>query len=779
MMGRRLLPACAALVLALLSPAAAQPVEERPFDMTPERPAGGSVATPPAEAEPARPATLPEAAPATADQGRRFILPAPTLRLDGEVASRTLPVFLTERQAQAVRAIHVGYTNAVVIAPEASALTVTVNGVTVGSLPIRSAAGVEDVRFDMPRGLLRAGANQVTFSTSQRHRTDCTIQSTYDLWTDLDAAHVYLDIEGDAGDEVPTLDDLAAIGVDAAGLTRFVLVAPELDQRASTASLLRLAQALALTANMPNQSFEVVRDLPSQVAANTFVAVLGTSADLAERLPGLPAAAGGSAFTGFVPRAGGGHVFVVTGPGWAAIDEAVERLVTPLERPIVPGVAQTTVRGGVVDIPLLLDQTSLSFSSLGVSTGEFGGRRFRTGFDIGIPSDFYADAYGEATLLLDAAYSAEVQPGSHIDVYVNGNIATTVPITTRKGGLFRQLPIRVTMRHFRPGANRIDIEAVLMTEADAVCAPGAPARNDARFALFDTSAFRMPRFARIGQLPDLAALAGRGFPYARQQAPVALYLDRLDPDRLSAGATFLGKLAFAGQRPVALRPEASALSIGEEPAILIGAVSQIPAPVLEQVHVAAESATGWGSPQVTTSPQAGTDSVLDEWQSRLRGSSWRGQVSAFEQWLKETFDISLSSLRLLPHAETPVLPPDSARLLVAQGDSPGATAPWTLITAPDGAALHAGMEALSKDAAWRQLDGFASLEAKDGTTLDVRPATRLRFVGTQPLSFGNLRLVAANWMSSNILVYAGIFCLLAGLLGLSTALLLRLFGRKG
>ena len=97
-------------------------------------------------------------------------------------------------------------------------------------------------------------------------------------------------------------------------------------------------------------------------------------------------------------------------------------------------------------------------------------------------------------------------PGSHIDIYVNGNIASTVPITSRNGGIFRHLPIRVTMRHFRPGPNRIDIEAVLMTQADKICAPGASASHEPRFALFDSSELRVPRFARMAQLPNLAAL---------------------------------------------------------------------------------------------------------------------------------------------------------------------------------------------------------------------------------------------------------------------------------
>ena len=183
------------------------------------------------------------------------------------------------------------------------------------------------------------------------------------------------------------------------------------------------------------------------------------------------------------------------------------------------------------DVPMLLSASSFKFSELGVSTLEFAGRRLRTDFAVGVPSDFYADAYGEATILLDAAYSRGVLlPGSHIDVYVNDNIAATVPITTSGGEILRHLPIKVTMRHFRPGDNTIALEAILMTQADATCAPGAPAQASQRFVVFDSSEFVMPSFARVARTPDLAAISGTGFPYGRSEYAIPLIMDRTQPE---------------------------------------------------------------------------------------------------------------------------------------------------------------------------------------------------------------------------------------------------------
>ena len=751
-----------------------------PFDMSGER--GPTVETKPAVGAGgvAGETKVPEKKAETPDPGlRRYIIPATSLLLEGEAASRSFPVYLTPQQAEAATSINLGYSNAVVVAPEVSTLSVVVNDVTVGEMPVQSAEGTKDVHFNLPAGLLRPGVNRVTFNAVQRHRTDCTIRSTYDLWTSLDPARTFLTVPRDTSGRLLTTDDIAAIGLGPSGETKFVMVVPEMSQPVATNTLMRLSQGLALMARMPNQTFDVVSTLPATGGAGELQVMVGTAADLAPVLPSLPASAATSAVATFVDSpAGDRKIFVVSGPDWPSIEGAVEGMVAPIDRPLgVTREALSVRQRNAAEMPLLAGATSLKLSALGVHTAEFTGRRFRTGFDIGIPSDFFADAYGEATLLLDAAYSAEVQPGSHIDIYVNGNIASTVPITSRNGGIFRHLPIRVTMRHFRPGPNRIDIETVLMTSADKVCAPGASALEEPRFALFDTSEFRMPRFARIAQLPNLAALSGTGFPYSRALDPIALYLDRLDADTLSTSATFLGKMAVSSGRALQVRPEASALAIGERDAILVGTLSQLPPLVLAQTHIAAESASSWGGSGDAGGGQAATQEVIDEWQSRVRDGSWRGQITALEAWLQDKFDISLSSLRLLPGEEAHVLPDETARFLVAQGDSPERTATWTVVSAPTGADLRAGMDVVAHEARWLQLEGYMSLESKGVEALDTRAVSRTRFVPTQPWTFSNLRLIAANWLSSNILAYAMVFCILSILLGVTTSRLLRRFGR--
>ena len=63
----------------------------------------------------------------------------------------------------------------------------------------------------------------------------------------------------------------------------------------------------------------------------------------------------------------------------------------------------------------------------------------------------------------------------------------------------------------------------------------------------------MPDYARIGRLPDLAGLAGRGFPYDGPGGSTALVVDSADADAVSAAATLLAKLAVLSHYEVSIQ----------------------------------------------------------------------------------------------------------------------------------------------------------------------------------------------------------------------------------
>lgn len=779
---RARLASIALLVLAA-SPAMAQ---TSPFDMSKEKPA---VVTPaPQPAAPAAPAdtpapgsTAPVAAAtpqSAAPAARRYVVPFTELVFSGEYSRRSWSIFLTPEQAASKADFHLGYQNAVVVAPEASRLKVSVNGSDLVDAPIASSDNPSDISVAIPAKLLHAGLNDITMSAVQRHRTDCTVESTYELWTQIDIAKTFISFDDPEAGRWKRVEDLRAIGVDEAGATTFNLIVPSMSQSVSTAPSVRLGEAMALMANMPNQAFTVSEAAAAAARPGVANIVLGPAAELSKVLATVPAVAEAGPIATLVDDPVlGPSTLVISGPSWQAVDLAIDDIAKQVDRPLgSPRTSLATRTWRTPDIPMLLGARRLTFSELGVGTLEFAGRRVRTDFAVGVPSDFYAESYGQATILLDAAYSQEVLPGSHIDVYVNDSIAATVPITTSGGEILRHLPIKVTMRHFRPGDNAIAIEAVLMTRADAICAPGATAQGAQRFAVFDSSEFVMPTFARVARTPNLAGTSGTGYPYSIAEYPTPLIMDRTQPETVSAGVTLLARMSVAAGRLIPVDTLSAATAVNDRNALFISAISQVPAAVLAQVGVASDAGSTWGESVSSIRPD--TDATFNQWREKLRGSGWRGQVSSFEDWMNRTFNISTNSFRIFPGPEAPFTPQGSAGIIVAQQESPTGEATWTLVTAPSVNALQDGVRSLSGQGAWRKMAGhITSVDAGDDKVVSM-PATRFDFVETQPFSLSNYRLIIANWLSANALSYAVVLIVLSILLGFATSILLGSLGRR-
>ncbi len=713
------------------------------------------------------------------DASRRYVVPFAKLGMDGEYDRRSWSVYLTPEQAAAPATFNFSYQNAIVVAPEASQFTILINNRVIGEQRVGSPDGASAVSLSVPPRLLQPGANLLTIEAVQRHRTDCSVQSTYELWSDIDPAQTFLSFTGEEAAKFSSTDAIRAIGVDAAGQTTFNFVVPALEQPGTTKPLLRLAQGLSILSSMPNQTMSFTTDSLPPSSPGRLTVLVGTPSDL-QPLFAVPAAAQTAALATFAidPRSGA-PVLLVTGPSWAAISTAVDTIVSTTDRAVSTSRdALATQRWTAPDAPLLFSDRTVAFSQLGVKSTEFSGRRFRTGFNIAVPADFYANAYGEATVLLDAAYTQNVLPGSHIDVYVNGNIASTLPITTTGGGIFRHLPIRVTMRHFKPGLNTVSLEAILLTKDDDACVPGTTASAGPRFALFDTSEFHMPDFARVGQRPNLAALAGTGYPYGRAASPTPIFIDRVDADTLSATATLLAQMALVAGRPIDVDPAASPAAIGDRNAIFIGSISQMPQAVLSQLNIATTSQATWRPLAATQTTPGETSVMFDEWRSKVSGGVWQGQITSFQEWLRRNFDISLSSLQFIPGAEELFTPSNANSFMIAQGTGASGNSTWTIVAAPSAKDLRDGADAITKQLNWPEIAGHVSTYSAATGKIETVPVSRFDFIETDNWSFANYRLIAANWLSTNILSYAVLLVILSLLIGVATSGMLKNLGRR-
>jgi len=768
----------------------------------------------------APPATAPEsmaapqAAPALpANLDRRYIVPFPTMRLEGEMDQRTWAIYLTADQASQAARLDVSFKSAIVVMPEASRLRVSINNEPVLETALSSSESFRDALAMVPPGLLQAGANTIRFQVAQRHRTDCSVPSTYELWTEIDPSATTLTFaRGDAPRSLRGMDDLPAVGFNGQGVTSIHVIAPGSNQVTIAPHLLKLVQTLALAGNYPNPVVTVSDGITAPDADGSLTVVLGVASEINSILTDAPADASTRPIVGFVDDARlGSSVLVVSGGNWSQIGSAIDSMASNVDRPA--NVVRTTINTApwmAPDVRFLTGSDSFRIADAGAGTQEFAGRRFRTEFAVGVPSDFYAQAYGEATILLDAAYTSAVRPASHIDIYVNDQIAATTRITRQQGGIFRQFPIQVPLRHFKPGVNRIAINAMLDTAEDAACAPGGSTAGGQRFVLFDTTTFVMPTFARIGRLPNLAAFAGTAFPYNRAAEPSAFVMGRTDPSIYSAAASLVARMALQAGRIVPLAP-APATGVGDRSAIFVGTAAQMPANVLSQVRVAESIRTGWrdetgaGNRVVPAATAAGfealdgalrrpgaevsqaplaktetenTDATFNRWRNEVGGGGIQGQMAGVEGWLQRNFDISFSTFRLR-NAEMPAYEPQpKTTLIVAQQASPNGGGTWTVVTAPSEDTLISGIQAISGIQRWPELSGPLTTYSATTDRIESRPLTNFEFVPTQPVSVINLRLIAANWLSSNIVFYALALVGLCIILGVVTTGLLRRLGRR-
>lgn len=740
----------AALLCTACLPVLAQPA---PFDMTPE--SGLREAGPLAPAidipDPVQPVVV------VPQRSERFLLPAASFRLAGEESRSALVVYLTEAQANAPARLQFSYTNAVVVAPEISHLSIAVNGTAIAREPIASPSAPRQIAVDLPAGLLRQGANRIEFSASQRHRTDCSINSTYELWTDVVGSSATLSFEGANIGQVRQLADLAAIGVDAAGATTIRLIVPSLGEAEANRVAIRLAQQLALALRVRNLHIEQASALSESAAPGVLDVVLGIANEMPAALAEYGAQAASGPVAALAPHPSGANILVVSGPDWAAIGQAADSVLAAAppapDRPIID----------LPDaIPLLLGGESVSLADLGQPTAEFNGRRFTANFQFLLPPDFYGNNYGQAELVLDAAYSSDVQPSSEIDIFTNGQIASATPLLRTDGGLLRNTIIRVPMTNLRPGRNEVAVVVNLDAQSDALCSAGWTGAAPVRFVFSSSTQFRMPEYARAAELPNLQLLTGSAWPYA-EAAEVPLLLGR-GPDITIAAMTLLARAASASNRvlPVTIADEAQVQP--DQDAIFVMAATEMSAPTL------ARSGLTNSARNIATLEE---NAALDQ----FRGDGvQRNMFSGLAEWVLQGVGLTLSDLRVLPQSDTPQ-PVASDSVVLAQSRQPEGGL-WTVLTGTDAAVVRNGIRRMTVTEQWRQVDGKVSmLRAGDANVTSVKTLAPT-LVQTQPLSFWNLRLVAANWFSGNILLFTAALAGMAVLLMAVTALVLVRVGRQ-
>ncbi len=724
----------------------------------------GVAAPGPGSAEPAAPV-------AAARTTALWHLPASAdgMRIVGEAGTLSWPVYVPAQAAPTLKRFQIGFQAALQVMPEASWLTVSINGQALGRVPIAAPTGVKTLLVDIPPGVAQPGWNAVAISITQAHRVDCTVASTYELWTRIDPATT-----GFLGGppKIASLADLPALPTDGSGATPLHLLLPREPSPTDLGRAVKVAERVALRGHFLHP---VVDTAP---AASGLQIAVGTPGALAW-LPNRGAKPGPG--TTLDPGRDGAPLLVVSAATEDELDQAIEEFGRggPDAVGTEEGLGALARQGG----RRLKPGTSLSFDELGIRSRTFNGRLFHDAFDVVLPPDAYPADYAEAQLTLDGGYAAGLTEDARFTVRVNGIIDGNLDFVDPRGVVLQRRVIHMPLDPFHPGHNRIEIEAQLPNRADGTCdAIGAIGAKE-RFLLLGTSRLSLPPLARVAQFPNLAASLSGNLRVTPREAP-RFFLPRATDAAVSAVATLLANASVDTGTPADAVFQRGVPQSGAGPAIVVATSADLPASLLGSAGIDAPTvAAAWraaGRPAGSAAPglaaREATDTArLDAWGQSV-DDRWLGGFGASLQGLGDKLTASLRAAGLLRYADSSLPITADTSFVFAQGMADDT--PLTLVTARDDRSLAAGAVELTEPTRLAGLDGRAASFDDGASGATLVPARDTTFFRTQDLSMGNDRLVAAGWVSKHAAWYIGAVLLAVLLLGGSTSAFLVLSRRK-
>ena len=730
-------------------------------------------------------------------------------RLSGEEASLSAPVYVTRTQADAKARFRLGTLSSVSVLPESATLTVSLNGVTIKALPVGAAYGLRITEFEIPDGLLRQGWNAVGIAAHHRHRVDCSVDATEELWTRVDPAETGLVFaDGTAGLADPV--DIAAIGPRSDGV---VPIAVQLDgQRLLKSEAVerigRAVQGIALAGRFAQSVVEFENS-----SEDGLDLVVGTAADIAARIDRAAMGQIDGPTIAVVPGVSNRRpVVVVTGRSDAELDIAIAKLGTAATVGTVQGLnALAGARGHEISA----DGQSLTFGDLGLDKQELMGHTLRIGFSAALPRDFLPADYGRVAIDLAGGYAAGLGADAQIIVEVNGHSAGSVRLSSANGENFLHKRHFLPLSVFRPGQNRIELRinapdgAISACDASVTAAGAAP---HARVWLNATSRIVFPSLARVGRLPDLAMTSSGAFPFAGTAGTMTLVVPTPDRATLGAALTVVARLGVAAGRqiPFSFATDRAAEKTGHvlvvaparalDPASMRqaqldpdlvrqawSASAELPAVALAPMSRAALRRRAYEGdwPNSCATERHGTEGVETP---REQANANLAEVTGAVRTGYGSAGIGhvIDALRSLTGAEaepetraTSLSLLSNAALVVAQGPREGdPDSVVTIIASPNAATLRSSIACLVEPKVWSRLSGRLSvLDASTGAVAEREPETR-RYVATQEFSIENQRLMIAGWLSLNPRIFIFVAFLLAFPLAVTTHFLVRNVGRK-
>ncbi len=714
------------------------------------------------------------------------------LRLNGEQSMDERAIFLTQAEALRATAFRVAYLNAVSNLPDVSRLLVRINDQTIGEVRMDANVAEAITILTIPPGVVMPGYNSVRLIATQRHRVDCSVRATYELWSAISLSR-----SGFVGlQTTPALRRLTDLPALAASGAERTPIRVRLAATTDTAMLdlaMRMANAIVLAAGIQRPIIEVAEEQGEGPGIDLIVGrEAPTGSTLLEGDVGLS----------YLHDAAEGRTTLTLRPGPDG-ERTLQRLIEHANAPNRAGSeagrrALANAVGRQVQ-----DGSLLSFSELGFESKAFDGNFFQSSMRLNMPSDFFAAPYGAARLELDSVFLGAAAVGRRVNIRVNDQIAAVVPVNQGGSSRIEQSRVDLPIQMFKAGANTLTVEADLVG-SDRVCDATVARPSNPRLLIAGTSRISFGSLARVTVLPSLSATLTHGYPYLGREEPTTVAVSSASPIYLNAAMTWVGRMSSAARTsmPVSFRfgpldePGTSGLFFG--PPSEASQTLARSTPALEHantVHKAALDADALNAAAAADSADAASqESVVPSFADRLRTSAAfsvisslsRGDLGPVASWLEDFGLIERDTRRRAASAssmltsdgltilqEVGTLPPLSWRSIFEKRPLPNIK---TMILAANPETVDELIARATTVHAWTRFNGESALLRQESWAPENRAAQERHYLPTAYPSPANLRLSIAGWLSLNQSYYLGGLIMLAMLLALTTALVLK--GRR-
>ncbi|MTH99566.1 cellulose biosynthesis cyclic di-GMP-binding regulatory protein BcsB [Roseibium sp. RKSG952] len=734
------------------------------------------------------------------------------LRLEGEHNLKSFHVYVPKGDALKLRGLQVEALSAISILPDLSALEIYVNDRLVGRMPIDASGGEALQTFSLPAGLLQEGYNSVTFAARHRHRVDCSVPATWELWTAVNPANTgFVYTSGYVPGQPVPLGELGALrGVmpNAVGATQIALKGPSLTDRAHLDRALEVAQLVAAFGQYANPDMRIGTQ---ETDGTGLEIIVGTDDEVAKYQPRLQS--GRQVFPGirlFEHPSTGLLQLVVEADNPAALDQAIDNLASRLQDiPAVgspEGLRQFKNQFGYHVSP----NERITLADAGVPSINFTGRQMNVEFPLNLPQAMFSGDYSKVRIGVDARTLNPLSFDNRLQIFVNGQPVASASLAGE--GVDPVDLLSIPLGGFSAGRNDVRFEFTTLAESDEACVAAADGNYDRLYFNSSNSSMTFGSFADMRVVPNLSA-ANMVPPPADNAASTSIQVPAGHPEALEAAADLIVASAAMSQqvKPVSIKRING--FVGDKPGLIVAPEGLLSGKAKQSVDsirsLRGARTTSNPSPVIAASTEDGpltADTILpDAGQTTsssrpifsrdsledayLRSTGWLDSgYDTVTVWLRKYgFDIGGQNLAIVQGdpARADVVFLQRASDLTPEGQwnallgRPVKQETWTVVTGNTIEDLKFGVDELLGQQRLSWLKGDTSYyNSENGRIVSGRLQSPTYYAdAANPLNWQNTRLVVAGMVSNHPFEFSLFVIVFAIVLGSVYLFMLKRAGR--